>query len=52
MTDPIREHEDMVAAYEGGANSYVRKPVAFGDFVELVRQLGTYWLRVNEVVNG
>lgn len=47
-----KEHEDIMAAYDGGANSYVRKPVEFGSFVEAVRQLGGYWLLLNEVVHG
>lgn len=44
-----KEQEDIVAAYNGGANSYVRKPVEFGRFVEAVNQLGVYWLLLNEV---
>jgi hypothetical protein len=35
-------------SYELGVNSYVRKPVDFGDFVEATRQLGVYWLMLNE----
>lgn len=46
-----KEQEDIVAAYNGGANSYVRKPVEFGRFLEAVRQLGMYWLLLNENVN-
>lgn len=45
-----KEQEDIIAAYNGGANSYVRKPVEFGRFVEAVNQLGVYWLLLNEVV--
>ena len=40
--------EDVNASYELGANSYVRKPVRFDDFTEAVRQLGIYWLMINE----
>ena len=42
------EETDLVAGYGSGANSYVRKPVDFKDFAESVRQLGLYWLVVNE----
>ena len=39
---------DVVASYRLGANSYVRKPINFDQFSETIRQLGTYWLAVNE----
>jgi CheY-like chemotaxis protein len=39
---------DVVSSYRLGCNSYVRKPVDFTRFLEVVRQLGTYWLDVNE----
>ena len=39
---------DVAASYRLGANSYVRKPVNFDQFSEKIRQLGTYWLAVNE----
>lgn len=42
------EDEDMVNSYESGANSYVRKPVAFGDFATAVSQLGLYWMLLNQ----
>jgi two-component system, response regulator len=42
------EDSDLVSSYDLGANSYVRKPVEFEQFVEAVRQLALYWLSVNE----
>lgn len=42
------QEEDMVASYELGCNSYVRKPVNFAEFVDASRQLGLYWLLLNE----
>jgi CheY-like chemotaxis protein len=44
------EEEDRIAGYGLGANSYVRKPVDFAQFIEAVRQLGLYWLILNEPV--
>ena len=43
-----REQKDMVASYSLGANSYVRKSVDFSRFIETSRQLGLYWLVLNE----
>jgi len=42
------EEQDRINAYGLGANSYVRKPIDFGQFVDAVRQLGLYWLILNE----
>ena len=47
-SDSSKEQQDMVQGYGLGANSYVRKPVDFQQFVESVRQLGLYWLVLNE----
>lgn len=44
-----KEEQDLLKGYKLGANSYVRKPVDFNQFVEAVRQLGLYWLVLNEV---
>lgn len=46
------EEEDIVASLENGANSYVRKPVDFGRFVEQVQRLQVYWLLVHEPPQG
>jgi two-component system response regulator len=43
-----KEEQDVIAGYDLGANSYVRKPVDFDEFAEAVRQLGLYWLVLNE----
>ena len=43
-----QEEQDILKGYKLGANSYVRKPVDFDQFVEAVRQLGLYWLVLNK----
>lgn len=42
------EERDIIASYDLGANSYIRKPVDFNQFVEAVRELGLYWLVLNQ----
>jgi two-component system response regulator len=41
------EERDLIEGYRLGANSYVRKPVDFGEFLEATKQLGLYWLVLN-----
>ena len=43
-----KEQQDLIKGYEGGANSFVRKPVDFSQFAESIRELGLYWLVLNE----
>jgi two-component system response regulator len=45
-----KQDEDVISGYALGANSYVRKPVDFSEFLEAVRVLGIYWLALNQVV--
>ncbi len=42
------EEQDIINGYKWGANSYVRKPVVFEEFIEAVAKLGMYWLLLNE----
>src|SRR2546426_3798853 len=44
-----KEEQDLINGYKLGANSCVRKPVDFAQFTEAVRQLGLYWLVLNEL---
>ncbi len=43
-----KEESDMVASYQLGVNSYIQKPVDFSQFCETVKQLGLYWLVINQ----
>jgi CheY-like chemotaxis protein len=43
------EERDRIKSYEFGANSFVKKPVDFAEFAEVVARLGVYWLATNEV---
>jgi two-component system response regulator len=47
-----KEEQDLIQAYRSGANSYVRKPVDFTQFAESIRELGMYWLDLNEAPPG
>jgi two-component system response regulator len=48
MLTSSNEDRDRLASYDLGANSYVRKPVDFSEFIDAARQLGVYWLQLNE----
>jgi two-component system response regulator len=48
MLTTSNEARDVIESYRRGANSFVRKPVAFNDFLQTVETLSTYWLQVNE----
>ena len=43
-----KEEQDLIHGYSFGANSYVRKPVDFAEFLEAVRLLGVYWIMTNQ----
>jgi two-component system, response regulator len=45
------QEQDIVQSYDLGANSYVRKPVDYGEFAEAVRQLVSYWLVLNQTAS-
>jgi DNA-binding NarL/FixJ family response regulator len=42
--------EDIISAYQNGANAFVQKPVNFSEFAEAVSTLGMFWLVLNETV--
>ncbi|HYD94497.1 MAG TPA: response regulator [Noviherbaspirillum sp.] len=48
MLTTSKEESDLIASYQLGCNSYIRKPVEFKEFIDAVRQLGMYWLVLNE----
>ena len=50
MLTTSNDDRDVRASYESGANGFVRKPVAFDDFLRAVKSLGLFWLEVNEQV--
>jgi two-component system, response regulator len=48
MLTSSKEEQDLIESYKSGANSYIRKPVDYTQFVEFVGHLGLYWLGLNE----
>lgn len=46
------EQEDILRSYKLGANSYIRKPVDFSNFIDAIQNLGLYWLVLNESARG
>ena len=46
------DEQDIADAYSAGANSYIRKPVDFGEFIEKIRQVVFYWLDLNVPPSG
>ncbi len=44
------EQQDVAAAYDLGVNSYIRKPVDFIEFTNVIKQLGNYWLQLNQTL--
>jgi two-component system, response regulator len=48
MLTSSKQEQDMIASYTLGVNSYIQKPVDFNQFIDAVRQLGLYWLVLNE----
>jgi two-component system response regulator len=43
-----KEESDLIMSYNLGVNSYIRKPVDFNQFVEVIKQIGVYWILLNE----
>ena len=50
MLTTSNDSRDVLSSYESGANSFVRKPVSFDEFLRAVKTLGVFWLELNEQV--
>lgn len=51
MVTSSREEKDLINSYELGVNAYVVKPVSFQQFIEAVKQIGSFWAVLNELPN-
>ncbi len=49
MLTSSKEQRDLIESYQLGVNSYIVKPVDFDNFVQAARELGTYWLMLNQI---
>jgi DNA-binding NarL/FixJ family response regulator len=49
MLTTSREEQDLISTYDLGVNAYVVKPVGFQQFIEAVRQIGSFWAILNEL---
>jgi CheY-like chemotaxis protein len=47
-----KEEEDLIKGYNLGCNSFIRKPVDFNQFMDAVREIGIYWLLINETISN
>ncbi len=50
MLTSSNEVEDIISSYRFGANSYIRKQVEFESFANTIKELGTYWLLINQTI--
>jgi two-component system, response regulator len=48
MLTSSKEEQDLIQSYRSGANSYIRKPIEYDQFLEAIRELSLYWLKLNE----
>ena len=52
MLTTSTEESDIATSYNNGANSFIRKPVDFKEFVDIVSQMGVYWMAINKTPKG